>query len=53
VASIGLGAASAFRITPDQFQRLEELYDVVAELSPAERSRFLDEQCGGDKVLRR
>jgi len=40
-------------MTPQRWQRLEELYDAVAELPPTERARFLDEQCQGDEELRR
>ena len=37
---------------PEQFQRLEELYDAAAALDPAERARFIDESCGADEELR-
>ncbi|HTS76974.1 MAG TPA: serine/threonine-protein kinase [Bryobacteraceae bacterium] len=40
-------------MTPQRWQRLEELYDAAAELPPLERARFLDEQCQGDEDLRR
>jgi len=40
-------------MTPERWQRLEALYDAAVELPPAERARFLDEQCRGDEDLRR
>ena len=40
-------------MTPQRWQRLEQLYDEAAELPPLERARFLDEQCQGDEDLRR
>jgi len=38
---------------PGHWQQLEALYDAAADLAPAERARFLDEQCQGDEALRR
>ena len=40
-------------MSPERWQRLEELYNAAAELPPAERAPFLDEHCGGDEDLRR
>ncbi len=40
-------------MTPDQFRRLEALYDEAAALGPAERSRFIDERCADDEEVRR
>src|SRR5262249_6779154 len=34
-------------------QRLESLYDAAASLAPADRARFLDQQCSNDHDLRR
>ena len=36
----------------DRWQRLESLFDRARALSPDERSRFLDDACGGDASLR-
>jgi tetratricopeptide (TPR) repeat protein len=40
-------------MTPDQFRRLDALYDEAAALGPAERSRFIDERCADDEEVRR
>jgi serine/threonine protein kinase len=39
-------------MNPEQFQRLEALYDVAAALEPADRARFIDESCASDEELR-
>lgn len=38
-------------LTPDQEQRAEDLFNLVADLPSAERAPFLKGQCGADKVL--
>jgi tetratricopeptide (TPR) repeat protein len=38
-------------MTPDQFRRLESLYDAAAEMDPATRRRFIDEQCADDAAV--
>ena len=51
-----MAARRAQQRTPvktERWRRLEELYDVAAELSPPDRGRFLDEHCQGDEDLRR
>ena len=40
-------------MNPDQFKRLDALYDAAAALGPAERSRFIDESCADDEEVRR
>jgi tetratricopeptide (TPR) repeat protein len=40
-------------MTPEQFRRLEELYDAAMAMPAADRARFANEQCGGDDDLRR
>ena len=40
-------------MTPERFQRMEALYDEAAALEPGERTRFIEEHCGGDEELRR
>jgi tetratricopeptide (TPR) repeat protein len=40
-------------MTPEQFQRLEALYDAAAAIDPARRAQFIDESCAGDEELRR
>ena len=40
-------------MTPEQFRRLDALYDAAAALGPAERSRFIDENCADDEAVRR
>ena len=40
-------------MTPEQYQRVGELYHAVLELEPDARSAYLDEACGGDGELRR
>jgi tetratricopeptide (TPR) repeat protein len=40
-------------MTPDQLRRLDALYDAAAALAPAERTRFIDDNCAGDDVVRR
>ena len=38
-------------MNPERFRRLEALYDAAAELDPAERARFIDEQLRGRRGL--
>jgi len=38
--------------TPDQWERVQELFDAVFDLSPEARSQYLQQQCGGDIGLR-
>src|SRR5688572_31873477 len=40
------------RLTAEQLQRLRELFDAAIEIESAERSRFLEQACGTDSVLR-
>jgi len=40
-------------MSPEHWKRLDSLYDAVSGLDPAERSRFIEEQCAGDEELRR
>ncbi len=40
-------------MTPQRWQQLEALYDAAVELSPAERTSFLEKQCSGDDELLR
>ncbi len=39
-------------MTPEQFERLEALYDEAALLDPAARAHFIEEHCAGDPELR-
>jgi eukaryotic-like serine/threonine-protein kinase len=38
---------------PDRWRKIEELYHAASDCSAGERSRFLEEACGGDEALRR
>src|SRR5262245_22808836 len=40
-------------MTPERFERVQELYTRAAELSGPRRTLFLNESCGGDSDLRR
>ena len=40
-------------MSPERFGRMEALYDAVAAMHPAERARFIEDQCAGDEDLRR
>ena len=40
-------------MTPDQWERVKELFDASLEKSPEERLKFLSEACTGDEDLRR
>ena len=39
-------------MTPEQYQKLKELFQVAREMSPEERPAFLDSKCGHDRSLR-
>ncbi len=39
-------------LSPQEWQRLQSVFDVAAELKPEERSHYLDEACHGDAGLR-
>jgi WD40 repeat protein/serine/threonine protein kinase len=39
-------------VTPDQFQRLSELFEQARAIAPGERHEFLDRHCGRDGELR-
>ena len=36
---------------PDEFRKIREVFESAIELSPAERDRFIDQSCGGDRRL--
>jgi serine/threonine-protein kinase len=40
-------------MTPERWQRIEELYHSAREQSPDERTNWLAEACAGDEPLRR
>ncbi|HJX92215.1 MAG TPA: protein kinase [Pyrinomonadaceae bacterium] len=40
-------------MTPDRWQQIDKLFQVVVELAPIERGTFLDSSCAGDEELRR
>ena len=40
-------------MTPERWQKIDELFQVVVELDPIEREPFLDSSCAGDEELRR
>ena len=40
-------------MTPEQFRRLDALYDAAAALDPAERTAFIEERCADDEEVRR
>ena len=40
-------------MTPDRWQKIEELYHSAREREDSQRVAFLDEACAGDEVLRR
>jgi len=39
-------------LTPEAWQRVREVLDRAIELDPADRAKYLDETCGGDRELR-
>jgi serine/threonine-protein kinase len=39
-------------MTPERWQKIEEIFEGAAERAPRERSAFLDEMCAGDAELR-
>ena len=41
------------KMNPERWQKVKGLFDVVVELSPDKRERFLVKSCGGDDELRR
>src|SRR5207237_8420857 len=40
-------------MTPDRWQRIEELYHSAREREPSQRIAFLNQACAGDEALRR
>ncbi|HZH29819.1 MAG TPA: serine/threonine-protein kinase [Pyrinomonadaceae bacterium] len=40
-------------MTPERWQKIEEVFEAAAERAPVERALFLDEACAGDAELRR
>lgn len=40
-------------MTPERWQRLQQLFDSAVELSPDQRAAFLDQACAGDPDFRR
>ncbi|HKQ77547.1 MAG TPA: protein kinase [Blastocatellia bacterium] len=40
-------------MTPEQYERVGEIYDALMELAPEARPSFLAEACGGEEELRR
>ncbi|CAN5601101.1 hypothetical protein BH18VER1_BH18VER1_11850 [soil metagenome] len=40
------------RARPEQWPRVNELFDAAAELREPERTRFLEKECAGDRALR-
>ena len=40
-------------MSPERWQRIEELFDTVAEYPQGERAAYLTRLCGGDEALRR
>jgi tetratricopeptide (TPR) repeat protein len=40
-------------MNPDQFQRLDALYDAAAALDPADRGQFIEQNCADDEEVRR
>jgi predicted ATPase/serine/threonine protein kinase len=40
------------RVTPERWQRLNQLYASALERRPSERAAFLEQACGGDQALR-
>ena len=39
-------------MTGDASDRVQEIFASALELGPEERARYIDEQCGGDELLR-
>ncbi len=39
-------------MTPERWQKIEEIFEAAAEREPQTRSAFLDEMCDGDAELR-
>jgi tetratricopeptide (TPR) repeat protein len=44
---------AATAMNPDQFQRLDALYDAAAALDPADRGQFIEQNCADDEEVRR
>ena len=40
-------------MSPERWQKIEQLYHTALEREPGERNAFLDEACQGDVELRR
>lgn len=40
-------------MTPDIRQTVEDIFQTICELSPADRAAYLDQACSGDEALRR
>src|ERR1700694_218747 len=40
-------------MTPERWQRLQEVFHAAADLDPPQQAAYLDEACGGDAELRR
>ncbi|MEM7234653.1 MAG: hypothetical protein AAF517_20915, partial [Planctomycetota bacterium] len=39
-------------MTPEQYRRIEELFEPALSRSGDDRARFLDDECGDDRELR-
>ena len=40
-------------MTPERWQKVEEIYNAALKREPGQRAGFLEEACGGDEALRR
>jgi hypothetical protein len=40
-------------VTPERYQQINELLDLVLKLEPSQRPAYLDRVCAGDEALRR
>jgi tetratricopeptide (TPR) repeat protein len=40
-------------MTPEQWQRLEEVFQTALELAPSQQQHYLDEECANDPALRK
>jgi serine/threonine protein kinase len=40
-------------MTPERWQRVDEIFQAAVELNPIQRAKFLDDSCRGDEDLRR
>jgi eukaryotic-like serine/threonine-protein kinase len=48
-----VSSAGGEAVTPERYQQINELLDLVLKLEPSQRPAYLDRVCAGDEALRR